>query len=314
MKSLFDKIRAKLRPEEFVALIFLLPFAWIVLVYGMTPLLHFTTVLSYFAPGVMIAAVILTTERSGHRAWRVVRDFLPFALAVCVYENMRNVTEFLHLADKHEWLIVADEWLFGGVNPVVWMERFVSKPMTDFMVAAYTTYYFYPPILTMVLYRRGQIQEFRNLILAIVLTFYIGYLGFIAVPAVDPWHTMRERFTLHLQGSPLASQALDLYTISGLKIPRDCFPSLHTAVSLVVLAFAWRTWRGFFWVALPCIIALMVSTIYLRAHYVVDLLAAFPLSLFTVWAAPRLNRWWFRPNTPTEGSTTRAKSRILSAA
>jgi membrane-associated phospholipid phosphatase len=47
-----------------------------------------------------------------------------------------------------------------------------------------------------------------------------------------------------------------------------------------------------FWIALPLAVGLWVSTIYLRHHYVVDLLAGFALAPVALWAAPRLDRWW----------------------
>lgn len=291
--SLWSDIRRRLRPEEALALLYVLPFAWIALRHSTSVHINYTTVLAFFAPALMIGISLWLNKRSGAVVWQTVRDFLPFALAVCVYENLHQVTTILHWPDCHEWLIAADECLFGGINPVVWMQRWTHPRLTDLMTLAYTTYYFYPPILALRLYRRGQRAEFRDAMLALALTFYLGYLGYVLVPAMDPWITMQERFTVTLEGSPITNQALTLYTISNLKVPRDCFPSLHTAVSLVVLVFAWRSWRRFFWAALPCVTALLLSTIYLRLHYVIDLVAAVPLVMVTVWSAPRLNHWWF---------------------
>lgn len=293
-------IRKVLRPEEVIALIFLLPFVAMTLVSGITPQLYHWTTTGYLLPALMIGFIVWLTRRSGLMVWRVLRDFLPFVFAVWMYESMHDVTAVLHLADKHAWLIAADEWMFRGVNPVVWMQRWARSQLTNLMVSGYATYYLLPPLLTMVLYRRGKIREFRDVILAIVITFYVGFIGYTAVPAMDPWITMRERFTVDLQASPLAQKALGWYKLSHLRVARDCFPSLHTAVSLVVLAFAWRTWRVFFWVALPCVLLLMMSTVYLRLHYVVDLIAAVPLAIFSVVAAPRLNRWWFRDRVPAD--------------
>lgn len=298
----FKTIRIWLRPEEAIALIFLVPFVWMVPYSGFVLRLHYLTSTSYFVPALLIGMVVWLAQRSTQKAWRVVRDFLPFVVTVWMYENMHDVTAILHMRDKHQWLIAADEWLFCGVNPVVWTQRWVHPQLTNWMVAAYSTYYFYPPVLTMILYRRGQMREFRDAILAIVLTFYIGFIGYVAVPALAPWITMRERFSVDLQASPLANEAYNLYTISHLEVARDCFPSLHTAISLVALAFAWRYWRVFFWVVLPCVLALMVSTIYLRLHYVADVLAAMPLAIFSVWAAPRLNRWWICSAPPAPAS------------
>jgi membrane-associated phospholipid phosphatase len=73
---------------------------------------------------------------------------------------------------------------------------------------------------------------------------------------------------------------------------RAAFPSLHAAVSLVMLAAAWRFVRAWFFVALPLVVGLWVSTIYLRHHYVVDLLAGFALAPVALVLAPRIDRWW----------------------
>ena len=289
-------IRTKLRPEEVIALIFLTAFgvaaaSW--RIHAMWDPLTMLTVLIYLIPALMIGAIASVTQRSGKKFWRVFRDFLPFLVVIWAYENMHLVTETVHFEDKHQWLIAADEWMFRGVNPVVWLERWTSPSLTNLMSAAYAGYFFYTPVLAMVLYRRGQIGGFRDTMLAVVMTLLFGFIGYVAVPALAPFFTMRERFSVSLQGSPLAQKALDLYTISSLEVPRDCFPSLHTAVTLVGLVFAWRLWRGYFWVLLPCAAALVFSTIYLRLHYVIDLVAAAPLAAITIWAAPRLNRWWY---------------------
>jgi membrane-associated phospholipid phosphatase len=59
----------------------------------------------------------------------------------------------------------------------------------------------------------------------------------------------------------------------------DVFPSVHVAASLYLLLFDWRHWRRrFWWVLLPCLV-LWFSTIYLRFHYFVDLIAAAVLAL-----------------------------------
>ena len=81
---------------------------------------------------------------------------------------------------------------------------------------------------------------------------------------------------------------------------RAAFPSLHAAVSLLTLTYAWRYLR---WYVLPLgivVTGLITSTVYLRHHYVVDLLAGALLVPWVLFAAPRFERWW------TAGQRTRA--------
>ena len=52
-----------------------------------------------------------------------------------------------------------------------------------------------------------------------------------------------------------------------------CIPELHVGISSIVLWYAWRRGRTAFAIALPLVIANWISTLYLRYHYMVDVLA-----------------------------------------
>ncbi|MGH7371035.1 MAG: phosphatase PAP2 family protein, partial [Candidatus Methylomirabilales bacterium] len=62
------------------------------------------------------------------------------------------------------------------------------------------------------------------------------------------------------------------------RFKQDAFPSGHTAIVLVVLFYARGFVRGLFWIFLPMVVALIFSTVYLRYHYVVDVLAGILLA------------------------------------
>ena len=102
-------------------------------------------------------------------------------------------------------------------------------------------------------------------------------------------------FTKNLRGYPMGFSNLSAQAFSLLPVDsRAAFPSLHTAVSTVALVYAWRFVRPWFWILVPFVLGLWVSTIYLRHHYVVDLIAGWLLAPLAVWVAPRLDAWWSR--------------------
>src|SRR5580692_329515 len=76
-----------------------------------------------------------------------------------------------------------------------------------------------------------------------------------------------------------------LNTVNHASNSLDVFPSVHVAASLYLLLFDWKHWRRrFWWVLTPCLM-LWFSTMYLRFHYFVDLLAAVPVALAGWWMA-----------------------------
>jgi len=69
-------------------------------------------------------------------------------------------------------------------------------------------------------------------------------------------------------------------------------PSGHTQIALMVLYLACRYERTVFYIFSPIVCGLVFSTIYLRYHYVIDLLAGMTLAMGCVIIGPRLYRWW----------------------
>ena len=54
----------------------------------------------------------------------------------------------------------------------------------------------------------------------------------------------------------------------------DSFPSLHVLITLMLLGWDWRRFRGRFWIMLIPSMVMIASTVALRLHYTVDLLAS----------------------------------------
>ena len=91
-------------------------------------------------------------------------------------------------------------------------------------------------------------------------------------------------------GGGAASEAVRwfLHTFEGNEL--DAFPSGHTALSLIFLAFGWRLfprWR----VPLAVLVAgIVFSTVYLSLHYVVDVVAGVLLAAAMPLLLPLLRR------------------------
>jgi membrane-associated phospholipid phosphatase len=73
--------------------------------------------------------------------------------------------------------------------------------------------------------------------------------------------------------------------------PRDAFPSGHALVTLLSMAWAWRYRLWVRWVVTILGALLVVSTVYLRYHYVVDVLAGAVLATLCLAFAPAVHRW-----------------------
>jgi membrane-associated phospholipid phosphatase len=188
----------------------------------------------------------------------------------------------IHQRDFDVELAAIDYKLFG-VHPTVWLERFTWPALTELLQWSYPTYYFLPIVLGAVLWKKGWYDRFYFWVFVIAFAFYLSYLGYFLVPAIGPRFLSEivNAQTMPLTGVWMFDEIREaLNRAEG--ITRDCFPSGHTAMSLVVLHFAYRFHRRTFWYLLPIGVAIIVSTVYLRYHYVIDIVAGALLALLVV--------------------------------
>jgi hypothetical protein len=114
------------------------------------------------------------------------------------------------------------------------------------------------------------------------------------VPTVGPRFYMADQFTVTVKGTTMLSGKI--YEMLNLleSTRRDCFPSLHTAITVIVTTYAYKYRRWLFWFFLPVNIGIVAATIYLRYHYVIDIIAGLFHAAFCVWAGPHVNMLWYR--------------------
>ncbi len=75
---------------------------------------------------------------------------------------------------------------------------------------------------------------------------------------------------------------------------RDAFPSGHTQMALIslYLAHQYRLKSRFILYLLGTL--LIISTVYLRYHYVIDVIGGVIFMIITVWTAPKIVALWER--------------------
>jgi len=279
-----------LKPSDLLTLLFLVLFSCITVfcapVNPSWPELLATY--AVLAVATMVAAAYRTRVAPANKGF-----YLSVAVTVItvlsVFNSLGPLISGMHPTTFDAVLIAVDHAIFG-VHPTVWMERLISPTLSAFLQFAYISYYFIPVSLGIVLIARGRGGEFEQALFGILLCFYLSYAGYLLVPATGPRFTLSHLQTGGLQVSPFIEAIQD--TLNGLeKNKTDAFPSGHTAVSLMSLYYAWYLReRKLFTVLVPVVTALLISTIYLRYHYVIDVIAGIALTGLTIALAPRLER------------------------
>ena len=283
-------MRPVLRPSDLLTLFFLAMLSGLALVSAPVNSAWAGIFATYAALAVAIlAAAAYRTRVSPARRGFYLSVICTVMTVSIVFNSLGELITSIHATTYDDFLIAVDHGLFG-VHPTVWMERWISPTLSALLQFAYISYYFIPLSLGIVLIARGRFGAFEEVLFGILLCFYLSYVGYLLVPAIGPRFTLSHLQTGDLQLYPVIETIQEALNALE-KNKTDAFPSGHTAVSLMCLYFAWKEReKKLFAVFVPVVTGLLISTVYLRYHYVIDVIAGIALTGLTITLAPGLQR------------------------
>ncbi len=173
--------------------------------------------------------------RLSTRFWRFWRCWYPHLFFLFCFEELAYLVHLVNPNWQDAKLITFDHWMFG-VHPALWLEQFATPGRNDFIQLAYLTYFVYLLVL-------GGIES--------------------------PWFAMAGMWHGELHGGPFTA-TVNFIEHYG-RVRGAAFPSEHVAGSVAALWGACRFRRWLFWVMLPLVAAMCVSTVWGRYHYVADI-------------------------------------------
>jgi membrane-associated phospholipid phosphatase len=283
-------MRPFLKPSDLLTLLFLVLLSGLAVFSALVNPAWVSLFATYAALAVAILAAALYRTRVGpsKRGFYLSVAATVISLPI-IFNSLGALIAGIHPTTFDTQLIAIDHAIFG-VHPTVWLERLINPLLTGLLQFAYISYYFIPLSLGVVLIAKGRFGEFEEVLFGILLCFYLSYIGYLLVPAIGPRFTLSHLQTGGLQGSPFIEMIQD--TLNALeKNKTDAFPSGHTAVSLMCLYYAWKMRENkLFAVLIPVVTGLLISTVYLRYHYVIDVIAGIALTGLTIALAPGLRR------------------------
>ncbi len=239
--------------------------------------------------GLLFAAAALALGE-GQRGWRYwFKELLPVPVVPYLFLNLGRLIPLVHARTYDGRLVALDRALLGAEAQSALYSIPLPAWFADLLTLAYSSFFFLAVSLVIGLAARRD-PALPRVAAAVIVTFLVSYAGYFLVPAYGPRSTVaQERYATlpaGLVGEPLRD-LLDHWE----KTKTDAFPSGHTMVTLAVLFCARRRLRRLYAVLLPIGALLILATVLLTYHYVVDVLAAVPLAA----ASLALSAWLAGP-------------------
>ena len=248
--------------------------------------------------------------RPWHRWMQVLLGALAYAAMWFVYESTRGAADQLGMPYQMAAVRNLDRVLFLGTHPVEavqrrWYDPGVVHWYDQLLSLVYYSHFVVPVVLVAAVWATSHVGWVR-----LMRRFATVVLGacvvFVLMPTVPPWMASDERFGWGV-GRPLVRHVrrgiLDLgFTGFAARWETSldwsnvvaAMPSLHAALSLFVVVWAWPMvrdrWLRLAMASYPALMA--IALVYFAEHWVVDVVAGWALvaASFALWA--RLERRW----------------------
>jgi membrane-associated phospholipid phosphatase len=250
------------------------------------------TVMSVNAVFIVFYLISLAAMARARRPW--VRFVVRTAMVQLTYLQIFKAAMELQLAffPWQDHRVLAWEKTLFGSQPLVAIQKLYSLPLNEWMFFVYVFYVvIYPVLGGIIFFRRGE-EANEDYLFGLGLINLVCGLGFILFPVASPmyWPNVRALLTKPLTAGVFGAVGewirLNVHQAGG------SIPSPHCAVATVMWVMARKyTRHGFLWLA-PIILSLYVSTVYLRYHYLTDMVAGIAAGLLTILLAPWIERAW----------------------
>ena len=209
---------------------------------------------------------------------------------------------------------ITEQFVFGG-QPAIWFCQ--TFPHLIVSEAFNMGYFFYYPMIAIVtiFYFIKRYYWFDKISFVLVASFFIYYIIYIFVPVAGPqfyfpaigyenvakgvFPAIGDYFNIHheLLPGPGYQSGFFYQLVEGSQQvgerPTAAFPSSHVGISTILMIMSWRASKKLFACLIPFYMLLCGATVYIQAHYAIDVLVGFLSALviyaFTTW----MYKKWF---------------------
>lgn len=239
------------------------------------------------------------------RITRLLRVLLQMSLLGTWYADTYELNKLFPNLDP--FFASIEQSVFGCQPALLFSQHFPQMFFSELMNMAYASYF---PIIaaTVLFYFFSRYEQFERAAFIVLASFFAFYVIYDVVPVTGPMYyykaigidqvvrgvfpSVGDYFLTHtdMMTSPGCTDGLfyqvvtDLHT-SGER-PTAAFPSSHVGISVVCVLLAWRTGnRKLFFVLLPFALLICFATVYIRAHYAIDVLGGLVagIAFYLLW-------------------------------
>ncbi|MFA7228243.1 MAG: phosphatase PAP2 family protein [Melioribacteraceae bacterium] len=242
-------------------------------------------------------------SKTGIAVWTQLHLWYLVPFVFLSFQELHRMIGPLRGITYDDSLIIIDRFIFG-TDPTKELFKIANPYLTELLQIVYGTFFFLPVILGIDFKMYKKADAFNYSAFIIVYGFTLSFIGYLLVPAIGPRFTLHDFAMNNLEMPGLfvtdflreivnSAEGIAAGTANpSLIVQRDCFPSGHTQMTLLVmfLSVKFRSRCKLFFILNGTL--LIFATVYLRYHYVADLIGGLIFMLLTIWSGKYIFESW----------------------
>lgn len=238
----------------------------------------------------LAAATVVFRARFDGRRWpRLAFNIALMVASIAPFAWLKQMIPIIHPQDMDAVLHAWDLALFG-FDASLWLERFATPFSSEWFAGAYFGYYVAGSLMVLyVLFCHRRIEHLCEFAIVILGVNFIGWVLYTCFPGLGPGVYLAGQYRADLPGPHFTPWLLE-FVKNGPQ--RDVFPSMHAALAVGIFLYTARYHRRLVWLVGLWVPHIVISTVFLRFHYLVDVVVGVLLvSLLFLLARPVLTAW-----------------------
>jgi len=194
---------------------------------------------------------------------------LPF-----FYNEIGLLHHILYSVPQDAIFMQIDKFIFRENIGLTLCRHFPSKIFSEIMHFFYFSYYLVTIVPALYLLKKS-VSGLERYLFILLCSFFLFYVVFIFYPVYGP------EFYMTYLGKSVSPKKLSGYyfhnilnfILSKAERPGAAFPSSHVGISLIVFLIMKNYNKILSAIIFICFLGICISTIYIRAHYFIDVVA-----------------------------------------
>ena len=220
---------------------------------------------------IIFLAFLFLKNKISSKIFYLAEGITIYALMTFLYKETATLNTLI-FPKIDEFISNLDQNIFNSQPSIEFSKHFNSLFFSELFYFGYFCYYLLPLVVFGVLYKflPQKIEEFGFIL---ITSFLLYYFIFIIIPAEGPqfYFTFPDNY---IEAQGIFGNLVKLIQKNG-EAPTAAFPSSHVGISWIVIFWLYQNFRKSVKYFLPFVILLMFSTVYIKAHYFVDVVAGF---------------------------------------